>query len=181
MSKRPSPLSRFCLPRLSRSAPAVLLSIVALGLATLGTAATGCATYTQDLDRGIKHYDASEHEKALAVFRSLENDTDSFDGKELARYFYYRGMTDYRLATPEYEVRSHARYWLGLAHAADEKTPGSLSEEQKKRLADAMGDLNDDVYGTGTKSKGAPAQPEKASGDKKGESKAKKKGDGDEK
>lgn len=172
MSKHPTPSAWFRLLRLPATA-------AILALALFGGAATGCATYTQDLDRGIKHYDASEHEKALAVFRSLENDTDSFDGKERARYYYYRGMTDYRLATAEYEVRPDARYWLGLAHAANEKTPGSLSDEQKKRLADAMSDLNDDVYGTGnaSKAKGAAEPPEKLPSDPK----AKKKSAGDEK
>lgn len=167
MSKRPTPPAR---SRRSRLPSFFAGASAVIGLTLASTAATGCATYTQDLDRGIKHYDANEHERALAVFRSLENDTDSFAGKELARYYYYRGMTDYRLATPEYEVRPDARYWLGLAHAAEEKTPGSLSEEQKKRLGDAMADLNDDVYGTGNKAKGA-AEP---AGEKKSEPKAKK-------
>jgi hypothetical protein len=123
--------------------------VASVALTALSVA--GCATYTQDLDRGIHHYDANEHERALAVFRSLENDTDSFDGKELARYYYYRGMTDYRLASPQYEVRPDARYWLGLAHAAEDKTPGSLTSDQKQRLDDALDDLNDDVFGSAGK------------------------------
>jgi hypothetical protein len=158
---------------------------LALAALAAGVLSVGCATYTQDLERGIHHYDASEHERALAVFRSIENDTDSFSGQELARYYYYRGMTDYRLATPQYEVRSDARYWLGLASAAENKTPGSLSDDQKKRLGDALDDLNDDVYGTGTSAKrkaAAEGAGEKSSGEKKTEKKAKRKsGDDDEK
>lgn len=156
-----------------------LLAVVALSAAV---ALPACATYTQDLDRGIHHYDAAEHERALAVFRSLENDTDSFSGQERARYFYYRGMTDYRLATPEYEVRADARYWLGLARSAEDKTPGSLTQDQKKRLGDALEDLDEDVYKTGVAKKPAGEGGDKSAekGEKKTEKKAKKKKESDE-
>ena len=70
---------------------------------------------------------------------------------------------------------------MGLARAAEDRTPGSLSEEQRKRLGDAMEDLNDDVYGTGNsaKAKGAAQPPEKLPGEKKGEKKGKKGDRGD--
>lgn len=106
-----------------------------------------CATYQDDLQRGTKYYESNEHERALAVFRSLEDDIDSLRSEEKVRYYYFRGMTDYRLASDTYKVRPDARYWLGLAQAGEKETPNSLSEEQKGRLKDALDDLNKDVYG----------------------------------
>jgi hypothetical protein len=174
MRARTSP-TKSSLPSILPSIAARFASVASLVVGVAAVSLTGCATYTQDLDRGIHHYDANEHERALAVFRSLENDTDSFDGKELARYFYYRGMTDYRLASPQYEVRPDARYWLGLAHAAEDKTPGSLTSDQKQRLEEALDDLNGDVFGTGAKKTAALTKKAAPSDDAAPEKKAKSK------
>ncbi|XYH99642.1 hypothetical protein ACMHYB_07745 [Sorangium sp. So ce1128] len=126
--------------------------------------ATGCATYTQDLDRARSHYEANRFEQALALFRVLEHDTDSFSLPEQAQYAYLRGMTDYRLADlapqgtgvadPRKGYRDNARHWLGLAAAIEKQTPGGISSEQKNRLTETLADLNRDVYG------GAEALPE---------------------
>ncbi|WP_438018325.1 hypothetical protein WMF18_04250 [Sorangium sp. So ce315] len=126
--------------------------------------APGCATYTQDLDRARGHYEANRFEQALALFRVLEHDMDSFSTPERARYAYLRGMTDYRLADlapqgtgvadPRKGYRDNARHWLGLAAAIEKQTPGSISSEQKNRLNETLADLNRDVFG------GAEALPE---------------------
>src|SRR5882762_9907635 len=81
--------------------PALLLSpVLALALA-LGWAlsSASCSTYRSDLDRARAHYDKNEFEPALALFRVLEPDMDSFSPGEQAQYAYSRGMTDYRLAS----------------------------------------------------------------------------------
>lgn len=117
-----------------------------------------CATYQQDLDRAHRHYDANKYEAALALFRVLEHDMDSFSDAEQAKYAYLRGMTDYRLsslapegsggvADPRKGYRDNARHWLGVAAAIEKQTPGGLTGEWKGRLAEAMADLNKDVYG----------------------------------
>jgi hypothetical protein len=128
---------------------ALLLSAVAF--------AVGCSTYRSDLDRARAHYDKNEFEPALALFRVLEPDIDSFSPAEHAQYAYSRGMTDYRLAAlltagntaldPKQSYRSHARHWLGVARAIDKETPGGLSADEKQRIEDALADLNKDVYG----------------------------------
>jgi hypothetical protein len=131
---------------------------LALVLAQLVFAGSGCATYAQDLDRAHRHYDANQFEAALALFRVLEHDMDSFSDAEQAKYAYLRGMTDYRLsslapqgsggvADPRKGYRDNARHWLGVAAAIEKQTPGGLTEEWKGRLAEAMADLNKDVYG----------------------------------
>ncbi|WP_437624334.1 hypothetical protein [Sorangium sp. So ce1151] len=135
--------------------------------------ATGCATYTQDLDRARSHYEANRFEQALALFRVLEHDTDSFSLPEQAQYAYLRGMTDYRLADlapqgtgvsdPRKGYRDNARHWLGLAAAIEKQTPGGISSEQKNRLTETLADLNRDVYGGAETLPESDAAPDAAS------------------
>jgi len=127
-------------------------------------ASAGCATYSRDLERAEAHYKANEFEPALALFRVLEPDMDSYSAAEKARYAYYRGMTDYRLASlanpgsgvadPKKGFRDNARHWLAIAAAVEKQTPGGLMPDQKQLLNSALTDLNQDVYG------GAEALPE---------------------
>jgi hypothetical protein len=130
--------------------------LLALG-ACLGAA--GCSTYRSDLDRARAHYDKNEYEQALALFRVLEPDVDSFSAGEQAQYAYSRGMTDYRLASlvppgasvtdPKQGFRSNARHWLAVSRAIEKESPGGLSADEKQRLEEALLDLNKDVYGGG--------------------------------
>jgi hypothetical protein len=164
--------------------PALVL-LVAGSAATLPSAAicfaslsaTSCSTYRSDLDRARAHYDKNEFEPALALFRVLEPDLDSFEPAQHAQYAYSRGMTDYRLASlvsegsgvsdPKQAFRSHARHWLAVARAVEKETPGGLTADEKQRLEDALKDLNRDVYGGGDTAADAdggapPAPPAKA-------------------
>jgi hypothetical protein len=110
----------------------------------------GCQTYRDDLNRGQRYYEDNQYAQALALFRALERDTDSLSAHEQARYAYFRGMTDYRLARVEggndERFDRHARYWLGLANAIDGEHPGGLQEHEKKRLTETLTDLNDKAY-----------------------------------
>jgi hypothetical protein len=154
--------------------PALQLSSVLVLVGALSSA--GCATYRQDLERARAHYDKNEYEPALALFRVLEFDLDSFNDSELSQYAYSRGMTDYRLASlvttvssvadPKQAYRSNARHWLAFAHAVEDKTPGGLTGDEKQRLDEALVDLNRDVYGGGeaappAKSAAGAAKPDK--------------------
>jgi hypothetical protein len=149
--------------------------VTLVSILALAACAFGCATYRQDLDRARKHYDDNQYEKALALFRVLEPDIDSLSDPEQAQYAYLRGMTDYRLASqqvaanvsgggvvdPRRAFRDNARHWLAVAAATEKNTPGGLTADEKKRLDDALTDLNKDVYG------GAEATEDKAGGGKK--------------
>jgi hypothetical protein len=156
--------------------PALLLSSVLVLAGSAGfLSATSCATYRQDLERARAHYDKNEYEPALALFRVLEPDVDSFSPAEYAQYSYSRGMTDYRLSSlassgnaaldPKQSFRSHARHWLAVARAVEKQTPGGLTSEENQRLEDALTDLNRDVYGGGDSAPegdaGAPASKDK--------------------
>lgn len=119
------------------------LALVAC-IAALSTSA--CATYVNDLNRAETHYQANEHERALALFRVLESDLDSLSRADQARYAYLRGMNDYRLGDA---FRPDARHWLAFSKAIEREQPGSISSEWKGRLDEALRDLNQDVYGVG--------------------------------
>lgn len=119
-----------------------LAPVLALVLGLVST--VGCATYREDLNRGERLYDNNEYDRALAIWRVLEEDMDSLAWEDQARYAYLRGMTGYRLGP---QFRASARHWLAIAKAIDEKQPGSLQPQNKERLEQALDDLNRDVYG----------------------------------
>lgn len=133
-------------PRVFRSC--VLASLLGAVLCS------GCQTYRDDLNRAQRYYEDNQYAYALALFRSLERDTDSLSAHEQARYAYFRGMTDYRLARVEgsndERFDRHARYWLGIASAIDKDHPGGLQEHEKKRLDETLTELNNQVYGIST-------------------------------
>jgi hypothetical protein len=110
--------------------------------------------------RGQRAFELSEHERALAIFRSLEPDTGRLSVVSRAHYAYLRGMTDYRIG-----YRSDARHWLAIASAIDQKTPGSLPPDWEKRVGESLKELNEEVYAGGTASLSGPESKGKASSD----------------
>jgi hypothetical protein len=123
------------------------LSLLAasLGIAALVPLAAGCSTYQDDLARSQRAFEHADYERALAIFRVLEDDAPKhFTVQEQAQYAYLRGMTDYRVG---YKV--DARHWLALAHAIDASRKGVLPNDWRARLKDTLGELNEQVYAQG--------------------------------
>jgi hypothetical protein len=131
-------------------------SLAASVLLACVLAAFGCATYQDDLVRGERAFEGSEHERALAIFRVLEPDLGRLSEAERARYAYLRGMTDVRIG-----YKAEARHWLSLGEALEQRTPGSLPPDWTKRLAETLKGLNEEVYASGieglTNAAAAPA------------------------
>jgi hypothetical protein len=128
-------------------------------MSSLGSVA--CATYSDDLVRAQRAFEASEDERALAIFRILEPDTSRLSDGERAHYAYLRGMTDFRMG-----YAAESRHWLSLAASMEQKLPGSLPPEWAKHLTDSLKELNESVYTAGIESltnSGAPKA--KATGD----------------
>ena len=130
-------------------------------------ASSACATYHDDLVRGERAYEASEDERALAIFRSLEIDTSRLSDPERAHYAYLRGMTDYRIG-----YKAEARHWLSVAAALEQQTPDSLPAEWKKRMTESLKEMNEEVYTAGIESlsnaaagKGKAADDDSSGGD----------------
>jgi hypothetical protein len=124
-------------------------------LATPILLGAGCATYQDELSSGERAFEASEHERALAIFRALEPDTGRLSTPDRARYAYLRGMTDYRIG-----YKADARHWLAVASATEEQTPGSLPEDWTKRMTESLRELNEEVFAVGIESlsSAAPAR-----------------------
>jgi hypothetical protein len=140
-------------------------------LLALALCPVACATYSEELNRGQRMYEDNQYEHALALFRMLEEDTDSLSATDQARYAYLRGMTDYRLG-----FRADSRHWLAIAKATDRGRTGGLRATWKERLEQSLTDLNQDVYGAPVASnspaveygKVAPGDPGVAAGGSRG-------------
>jgi hypothetical protein len=120
---------------------------VGLVLASVLASLAGCATYHDDLTRGERAFEASEHERALAIFRTLEPDQGRLSVPDRAHYAYLRGMTDYRIG-----YKAEARHWLSVASALEQQTPDSLPEDWTKRMKESLKELNEEVYTAGIES-----------------------------
>jgi hypothetical protein len=92
-------------------------------------------------------HEASEHERALAIFRALEPDTARLNTSERAHYAYLRGMTDFRIG-----YQAEARHWLSVAFSLEQQSPGSLPDDWNKRLSESLKELNEAVYTGGIES-----------------------------
>lgn len=112
----------------------------------------GCATYSQDLNRAERHFQANDYERALAAFRLLEPDLDSLSQIDRARYAYLRGMTGYRMS-----LRQEARHWLAIARALDKSAPGGLQASWREKMTEALVDLDGDVFGRSSIASDEPA------------------------
>lgn len=141
-----SPLWTRCGP--AASYPALVKVVLGALLAWLAVAATGCATYSQDLERARQHYQALEFKKSLAVLRVLGEDVDALSPAERAQFAFLRGMTDLRLADtlPEKGAqrrafRACARDWLDEALALDRAAGSSLMPDQRARSRAALAQL----------------------------------------
>lgn len=119
------------------------MRVLILALAALGAVAlVGCSTYADMLRRGQGYYEHNEYERALAVWRHLEDDRDSLGPEGRVRYYYLRGMTDFRLG-----YGADARYWLGLAQASRDTARDALDEDETKRLEETLSGLSKKVFG----------------------------------
>ncbi len=129
---------------------------VASGMLLASLSLASCATYQDELASGQRAFEASEHDRALAIFRVLEPDVPQLSTPARTRYAYLRGMTDFRIG-----YRAEARHWLSLAFALEQQSPGSLPDDWSKRLGDSLKELNEEVYSAGieTLSNAATARP----------------------
>lgn len=108
------------------------------------TSLVGCTTYRDQLSRGQRSFELSEHDRTLAILRDLEPDRRHLTFPEQAEYAYLRGMTDYRVG-----YKADARYWLSLAKAYEDNSPGVLPADWKLRVNEALDELNGVVYAGG--------------------------------
>jgi len=138
----------------------------AVGLMLVSSlASVACATYSDDLVRAQRAYEASEDERALAIFRILEGDTSRLTPTDQAHYAYLRGMTDFRMG-----YKSEARHWLALASSMEQATPGSLPADWAKHMTESLKELNEEVFTAGIEAlTNTPAAKRKADAEASGQ------------
>lgn len=132
-------------------------SALLVGFVVSGGVLGGCTTYRDELVRAQNAYEANEHETALALERAIEPDAPYLSRSEQPRYYYLRGMTDFRIG-----YRAEARHWLAVARAMENDNPGSLPPDWKNRAEETLHTLNTEVYQNGLASLAAHESEAKA-------------------
>lgn len=85
------------------------VSYASLALA-LTMSVGACAALSDDMNRAETAYGAARYEDTLIWLRDLEDDAPSMDLEMRARYYYLRGMTEYRLGH-----RGNSLHYLAVA------------------------------------------------------------------
>ena len=97
---------------------------------------TGCGAALADLGRAEHDYEDARYEAALEWLEDLEPQATAFDESNRVRYFYLRGMTEYRLGH-----RPAALHYLALTNEMAGEDHVGLQREQTDLLAQALVDL----------------------------------------
>lgn len=103
------------------------LSLVAVG---------GCAAVRDDMVRAEAAYDAARYEDTLVWLTDLEDDAPSMDVETRARYYYLRGMTEYRLGH-----RSPALHYLAVAREVAGDQGAGLRPEWRQIMDRTLAEL----------------------------------------
>lgn len=109
--------------------------VLAFGLVlTLGA----CGAAAAELRRAEQSYEQARYENALSWLTDLEPNAPTLGHDERARYFYVRGMTEYRLGH-----RPEALHYLAVARevVGDDSTGGGLREEQRELMTRTLAEL----------------------------------------
>lgn len=106
---------------------AALLGFVAIG---------GCAAVRDDMQRAAASYEAARYEDTLVWLRDLEDDAPSMDVELRARYFYLRGMTEYRMGH-----RSDALHYLAVAREVADDRGARLRPEWRQIMERTLAEL----------------------------------------
>lgn len=83
---------------------------VVAGLLLAGVLSGGCAALRDDLQRAEASYEEARYEDALVWLRDLEDDAPSMEVEMQGRYYYLRGMAEYRMGH-----RADALHYLAVA------------------------------------------------------------------
>jgi len=109
---------------------------VATAVILLLGAAFGCAAVRDDMQRAEVSYEAARYEDTLVWLRDLEDDAPSMDVEMRARYFYLRGMTEYRLGH-----RSDALHYLAVAREVAGDQGSGLRPEWRQIMDTTLAEL----------------------------------------
>ena len=111
-----------------------LIRIMAVGL--LMALFAGCAAVADDLRRAERSYDEARFEDSLVWLTDLERDAPAMNQEMRARYYYLRGMTEYRL-----EHRANALHYLAIAREIVGERGRGLRPERRHIMERALAEL----------------------------------------
>ena len=97
---------------------------------------SACGAAAARLARAEDSYDQARYETALSWLEDLERDVPSLNQGQRARFYYTRGMTEYRLGH-----RDEALYFLAVAREIAGEDDVGLREEQNELLTRTLGEL----------------------------------------
>lgn len=97
---------------------------------------TGCGAAEAELRRAEESYEQARYETALSWLADLEPNAPTLDGEQRARFFYVRGMTEYRLGH-----RSEALYYLAVAREIAGDDGAGLRPEQQELMGRTLAEL----------------------------------------
>ena len=91
-----------------------------------------CASFAENLRRGVQHYDAERWQQALAVWIELEDDVPEQSRGERGEYYAYLALTHLRLGH-----RSDARHYFAIAR----QFWGVLPQDLHRRIEQGEAEL----------------------------------------
>jgi hypothetical protein len=96
----------------------------------------GCGAAAATLRRAEESYEQARYETTLSWLVDLEPNAPTLDHDQRARFFYIRGMAEYRLGH-----RSEALYYLAVAREIAGEDGTGLRREQQELLARTLTEL----------------------------------------
>lgn len=107
-----------------------------IGVVAIGLLAVACGAASAELRRAEQSYEQARYENALSWLADLEPNAPTLDHEERARYFYVRGMTEFRLGH-----RPEALYYLAVAREIAGEDGEGLREEQRDLMTRTLAEL----------------------------------------
>lgn len=135
------------------------LQALLLPILVLGSLLGGCAAIADDMHRAEQSYETARYENTLIWLRDLEDDAPGMDVEMRARYYYLRGMTEYRLGH-----RADALHYLAVAREITSDGGAGLRPEWRQIMERTLTELTPTGMGWRPPDEGEGASEEAASG-----------------
>lgn len=124
-----------------------------VGLSVFCLSIGGCAAIADDMRRAEQSYETARYENTLIWLRDLEDDAPGMDLDMRARYFYLRGMTEYRLGH-----RADALHYLAVAREIASDGGAGLRPEWRQLMDRTLTELTPRGMSWRPPEEGTPAE-----------------------
>lgn len=107
-----------------------------LSFVLIGSSIAGCNAVGADMHRAEASYEQARYGDTLVWLRDLENDAPAMDLEMRGRYYYLRGMTEYRLGH-----RADALHYLAVAREVTGEEGSGLRPEWRQIMDRTLDEL----------------------------------------